>query len=120
MSFYSELSATALRILIDKGESGTLQVQSGATYDPATQTNVPTYTTYQVSVYVGNYSGRVNEYGTLVQTSDRKLIVSGQGVALEPAMSCIVTVAGVSYASQNIKPVGGQGTNVVFIIQGRA
>jgi hypothetical protein len=120
MSFYSELSATALRILADKGDPGTLQVQSGATYDPATQTNVPAYTTYPVSVYVGNYSGRINEAGTLVQTSDRKLIVSGQGVVLEPAMSCIVTVGGVSYASQNIKPVGGQGVNVVFIIQGRA
>jgi hypothetical protein len=120
MSFYSDLSPSILKLLIEKGESGTIKVQSGATYDPATQTNVPAYTTYPVSVYVGNYSGRVNESGTLVQTSDRKLIVSGQGVALEPAMSCIVTVGGVSYASQNIKPVGGQGVNVVFIIQGRA
>jgi len=120
MSLYDDLAVDALEILKEFGQSGALQVQSGATYDPATQTNAPTYTTYPVSVYVGNYSGRVNESGTLVQTSDRKLIVSGEGVVLEPAMSCIVTVGGVSYASQNIKPVGGQGTNVVFIIQGRA
>ena len=120
MSLYSDLASDALAILVEFGQPGTVQVQTGATFDPVTQINTPTYTTYPVSAYVGNYSGRVNEAGTLVQTSDRKLIVSAEGVALDPQMSCIVTVGGVAYASQNIKPVGGQGVNVVFIIQGRA
>jgi hypothetical protein len=118
--FYADLQATALALLADKGDPGTLSVLTGSVYDHDAQTNSPVYAEYPVSVFVGNYSGRSNEDGTLVQTTDRKLIVSGVGVSLDPKTSATVTVHGVAYAIQNIKPVGGQGVNVVFVMQGRA
>ena len=118
--FYSGLQSTALALLAGKGDSGTLSVLTGSVYDPLAQTNVPSYVDYPVSVFVGNYAGRVNEGGTLVQTNDRKLIVSGAGVALDPQTSARITAGGVTYTIENIQPVGGQGVNVIFVMQGRS
>lgn len=120
MSFYGDMATTARDLLRQFGEPATLSVQTGSEFDPINMINVPTYQDYSCFCYVGNYSGRVNDSGQLVQTSDRKLLVSGLGVSLEPGMAATVTVGGVLYASQNIKPVGGQGIQAIYIIQGRA
>lgn len=120
MTLFTNAQATALTLLTKYGEPATLRVESGSTFDPVTQTNVPGFADYPVRVYVGNYSGRLNEDGQLVQTNDRKLLVSGAGVTLEPGMSARVVVSGTNYASQNIKPIGGQGVQAIYVIQGRS
>lgn len=120
MSFYGDMAATARDLLRQFGETAILSVVTGSEYDPVNMINVTIKQDYPCFCYVGNYSGRLNDAGQLVQTSDRKLLVSGLGVTLEPGMAATVAVGGVLYASQNIKPVGGQGIQAIYIIQGRA
>jgi hypothetical protein len=120
MSLFKKAQSTALGLLTKFGEAATLRVASGSAFDPATQTNAPTYTDYPVRVYVGNYAGITNETGERIQTSDKKLIVSGAGVTLEPGMGGRVVVGATSYNAQTIMAIGGQGTQAIYIIQGRA
>ena len=119
-AFYTGLQKTAANLLAEYGEPCTVRVQTGTGFDPATQTAAPTYEDYAANVYVGNYSGRTNEDGTLVQTNDRKLIVSALGITLEPQLSARIVVGAMTYTAQNIKPIGGKGIQAIYIVQGRS
>ena len=72
---YAAIQAGATEAIRDAGKPLTLRVQTGATYDPDTQTNVPTYSDHAVHGLILNYKGRVTESGTLVQTDDKKILV---------------------------------------------
>ena len=69
--FYNGLQSTAARLLAQFGKPLTLRVQTGAAYDPGTQTNVPTYTDHPVNgvidgatVYVVQTVKALNPAGT--------------------------------------------------------
>ena len=120
--FYTGLQATASRLLTPFGKPMTLRIQSGATYDPATQTNVPAYTDYPVNGLVLNYgkerSGSVSESGTLVQTNDRKLLISVSSAPI-PTIGALVVDGGDVYTVENIKALSPAGVNLLFELQGR-
>jgi hypothetical protein len=116
--FYTGLQATASRLLTQFGKPMTLRIQSGATYDPVTQTNVPAYTDYPVSGLVLNYSGRTNESGTYVQTDDKKLLVS-VSEAPEPTTGAQVIDGANVYTVQAVKALSPAGVNLLFELQGR-
>ena len=118
MGFYDGLKTTAAALLAQFGEPATLRIKTGDTFDPDTLTNVATYADEAVSVYVGNYDGMSNIDGTPINTSDRKLIV--QGVSVEPDTDSLVVVGATTYRIANVKPVGGQGVGVIYIMQGQA
>jgi hypothetical protein len=80
MTFYSGLADTSARLLKQLGKKLTIKTQTGSDYNPNTQTNTPTYKNYEVDGVVLNYSGRLNESGTLVQTDDKKIIVSASTI----------------------------------------
>ncbi len=116
--FYPGLQATASRLLTQFGKPMTLRIQSGATYDPVTQTNVPAYTDYPVNGLVLNYSGRTNESGTYVQTDDKKLLVSVSD-APEPTTGAQVIDGASVYTVQAVKALSPAGVNLLFELQGR-
>ena len=120
--FYTGLQATASRLLTQFGKPMTLRIQSGSAYDPATQTNVPAYTDYPVSGLVLNYgkerSGSVSESGTLVQTNDRKLLISVSSAPI-PTIGALVVDGGDVYTVENIKALSPAGVNLLFELQGR-
>ena len=116
--FYTGLQATASRLLTQFGKPMTLRVQTGAAFDPATQTNVPAYTEYPVSGLVLNYSGRTNESGTYVQTDDKKLLVSVSD-APEPTTGAQVIDGTDVYTVQTVKALSPAGINLLFELQGR-
>ena len=111
--FYNGLQSTATRLLAQFGKPLTLRIQTGAAYDPGTQTNVPTYADHAVSGVIGNYQGRVTESGTLVQTDDKKILVS-----VGTAGAQIIDGATV-YVVQTVKALNPAGTALLYELQGR-
>jgi hypothetical protein len=118
MSFYGDLAYTASNLLAKFGKPATLRVQSGSTFNPDTQANTPTYTDTAVSLLVGNYAGRVSETGTLVQTDDKKLLVSVNG-AVEPGIGSLVVDGSTVYVVQSVKALNPAGTALLYELQGR-
>lgn len=116
--FYSGLQSTANRLLAQFGKPLTLRIQTGSTYDAATQTNVPTYADHAVSGVIGNYKGRVTESGTLVQTDDKKIIVS-VGTAPEPTAAAQIVDGATVYVVQTVKSLNPAGTPLLYELQGR-
>lgn len=121
-AFYSGLQGTATRLLTQFGKPLTLRIQAGSTYDPATQTNAPSYTDYQVKGLVLNYklltSGAVSEAGTLIQTSDRKLLLSVSNAPI-PTIGAQVVDGFDVYTVENVKALAPAGINLLFELQGR-
>ena len=120
--FYSGLQSTASRLLTQFGKPMTLRIQTGSVYDPVTQTNVPAYTDYPVSGLVLNYgrerSGAVSENGTLVQTNDRKLLLSVSDAPI-PSIGALVVDGADIYTVENVKALSPAGINLLFELQGR-
>ena len=116
--FYSGLQSTATRLLAQFGKPLTLRIQTGSAYDPGTQTNVPTYTDHAVSGVIGNYQGRVTESGTLVQTDDKKILVS-VGTAPEPTAGAQIIDGATVYVVQTVKALNPAGTQLLYELQGR-
>ena len=116
--FYNGLQSTATRLLAQFGKPLTLRIQTGAAYNPDTQTNVPTYADHAVSGVIGNYQGRVTESGTLVQTDDKKILVS-VGAAPEPTTGAQVVDGSTVFVVQSVKALSPAGTNLLFELQGR-
>jgi len=116
--FYAGLQQTALRLLTQFGKPMTLKIQTGATFDPDTQTNVPAYTEYSVQGIIGNYQGRVTESGTLVQTDDKKILVS-VGTSPEPTAGAQIIDGSTVYVVQAVKSLNPAGTALIYELQGR-
>lgn len=116
--FYNGLQSTATRLLTQFGKPLTLRIQTGAVYDPDTQTNAPTYTDHTVSGVIGNYQGRVTESGTLVQTDDKKILVS-VGTAPEPTSGAQIIDGATVYVVQTVKSLNPAGTPLLYELQGR-
>ena len=120
--FYSGLQSTATRLLAQFGKPLTLRIQTGATYDPVTQTNAPAYADYAVFGVLLNYSaqdgGKINEAGTLVQTTDKKILVSVSN-APEPTMGALIVDSSTTYTIENVKALSPAGVSVIFELQGR-
>lgn len=117
-AFYNEMQATATELITEFGKPMTLRIQSGSTYDPVTQTNVPAYTDYAVTGLVLNYKGRTNESGTYVQTDDKKLLLSVSD-APEPTTGARVVDGADVYTVQAVKALSPAGINLLFELQGR-
>jgi ABC-type xylose transport system substrate-binding protein len=118
MTFYSGLADTAARLLKQFGKPATLRVESGGVFNSDTQTNTPSYTNTPVSLLVGNYKGRLSESGTLIQTDDKKLLVSVNGAA-EPGIGSLVVDGAVTYVVQSVKSLNPAGTPLLYELQGR-
>lgn len=117
-NFYNGLQSTAARLLAQFGKPLTLRIQTGAVYDPDTQANVPTYADHAVSGVIGNYQGRVTESGTLVQTDDKKILVS-VGAAPEPTAGAQIIDGATVYVVQTVKALNPAGTPLLYELQGR-
>lgn len=115
---YASIQAGAAEAIRDTGKPLTLRVQTGATYDPDTQTNVPTYSDHAVHGLILNYKGRVTESGTLVQTDDKKILVS-VGTAPEPTAGAQIIDGATVYVVQTVKALNPAGTALLYELQGR-
>lgn len=115
---YAAIQAGATEAIRDAGKPLTLHIQTGSDYNHETQTNTPTYTDYPVYGLILNYKGSVTESGTLVQTDDKKILVS-VGTAPEPTAGAQIIDGATVYVVQTVKALNPAGTPLLYELQGR-
>jgi hypothetical protein len=118
VSFYADLRATADGLLTDKGQSMTLTKTTAGTYDPETGTSTPTTEAHTVTGVVLDYPNREID-GTLILRGDKKVLVSADGLAVDPAPQDTLTFGGVVNQVIDAKPLRPAGTVVLWTLQVR-
>ena len=116
MTFYSNLTATAAKLLLKFGQSITLTFETGGTIDPATGivTTPKTITSVTGNGAVSKFS-RMEIDGTVVKSSDVKLIL--ESVSTPPTPDWRATIQSVEYRVMNVSPISPSGIDVIYILQ---
>ena len=116
---YTRARATADRLLTRFGQSATLRQTSttgGDPWDPSSGTTTTMDTTITAAV-LEYANGEVD--GTLIQASDRKVYVSAEGVAVNPAPADVLIIGFDVLSIVNVKPLSPAGTVVFWEVQAR-
>lgn len=115
MSFnYSGLQAVAMNQILDKGQSALLK-RSTTTYNPATGENVQVTTNTAINVVKDNFA-KSEVDGTIIQTSDIKLLIDG---SVEVFADDVIEISGVDYAVVNVDKIEPGDTLVYQEVQVR-
>jgi len=117
MSFYTDLQATATRLLIDKGQLITYVQRASSAYDPETgqMTNTDTSYTGIPAAVVSFKNAEID--GTMVLKSDRKVLM-GAGV-VTPETTGLLQIGGATYAIVDVEAITPAGTDVIYKLQAR-
>lgn len=114
---YDKLQATALRLLESSGRDITRRAYTAGTYDPATGETSRTSADTTRSGVLLNFGKNVTHYnGTLIQESDKKLIVDATA-AISTKDHFIV--GSTEYEVISIAEVNPAGTSLVNILHVR-
>ena len=113
---YSDLQATATRLLTDNGQAVTFIYQSGEVINPATGvvTTQPTPVNVTGFAVVSNYkNSEINQESILA--SDIKLLTTNLGT--EPKTNWVVTVDSKTWRVMQVTPSNPAGTNLMYTCQ---
>jgi hypothetical protein len=116
VSFYSNLQATASRLLASKGQAVTLQSMQAGTYDPDTSLNTqaaPTAFTLR-GVLLDFAAGKEREGGELVQAGDKELYLEAKAGQAPKIDDKVVMADGTVYTVLSVGEVNPAGTPVVY------
>ena len=116
---YADATATATELLTDFGTACTVTRVVEGTYNPATGTFTGGSTTNQSGIgvlleYTPQEAGVLQQAGTLVQASDRKLLLSVSGINNAPEPNDTVTFNGVVYTVIQAKSLAPAGYVVMY------
>lgn len=118
MSFYTDLRSTAHGLLRDKGATLTLTKKTSGAYSQSTGAATVTETTYSITAAVFDYPQRVID-GTLIQQGDKKVLVSAQGLTVDPDVDDAVTISSVSHQVVRARKISPAGEIVIWELQVR-
>ena len=110
---YAATAATATRLLQRFGKACTLKRVSGTAYDPATGTNVPTYTDVPTTTAVFAYDQKYID-GTIIKQGDQRAYCAP---AVAPAQGDRFTWNGATLEVVAVKPVSPAGVPVLYEAQ---
>jgi hypothetical protein len=116
--FYTDLAATAARLLIKYGQSATWAHDNGdSTFNPATGvTSGGTTTAYAAKGALLDFdASRVD--GVSIKQTDNRFIMQ---VGAKPEISDIITINSVAYQTINVLEINPAGTPVVYEVQLRS
>ena len=114
MSFYSDIQATATRLITDKGQNLTFGRETSSGFDPILGVNTTTSSTYTGYGVSTQYNKKEID-GTIIQIGDIKLIL--QKTTTDPLRGDTVTVDSIVYRVMDIEPVSPAGTVVIRKLQ---
>jgi hypothetical protein len=118
MSFYTDLRAMAHGQLVDKGATLTLKKRTAGAYDPNTGAATVTETSYSITGAVFDYPQRVID-GTLIQQGDKKVLVSAEGLTVDPDVDDAVNIATVDHTIVVAKKISPADEDVLWELQAR-
>ncbi len=114
MSFASNLTATALRLLTTYGQSISVTRDVIGAYATATGTVTDSNdTTYSGYGYPQNYNSFQID-GSLIKQQNILLVFSS---TTTPLVDDIFTVSSIAYTAQNVEKITAQGSNIVYQVQ---
>jgi hypothetical protein len=117
---YARPRATAARLIERYGQAGVIRraTRSGGNpKDPRTGTT--TSADHAVRLVELDYDNSEVD-GTVIRRTDRKMMVSTQGLTIEPTTSDQIVIAGKTFAIVGVKPLSPGGVALYFEIQARA
>lgn len=118
MSFYAEMSATALELLTEFGQTVTLKRVTPGTYNPATGTATPVVTTQSRKAAIFDYNdfrhGMQNPNGLVIEAGDRRCYMDANGV--DPELDDQIIIGGVTWSIKNVKSINPSGVSVLHDI----
>lgn len=120
MSFdYTRPRATAERLIARFGKAGAIR-RSARTDTPDTpwdpSDDTLTVTDYACTLVVTDYSA-MERTGTLIGTTDRKVLVSTEGLGITPLVSDLLVVDGQAYEIKTLMPLQPGETVVMWNAQ---
>lgn len=110
---YTATAATASRLLSRFGAAATLKRVSGTAYDPATGTNVPTYTDVPTTAAVFAYDQKYID-GTIIKQGDQRAYCAPGNM---PAAGDRFTWNSATLEVVAVKPVSPAGVPVLYEAQ---
>ena len=120
MSFYSGLAAAASKLIKDKGRSMSLNVTAVAAYNTATSAAVVAAPAVVAcfGVVLDFPAKEIN--GTTILSTDKKVILSVEGVAQEPKTFGSMTIGGLLHEIITCKTLAPAGIAVIYTLQVRS
>lgn len=116
---YSEMSATALELLTEFGQTVTLRKVTTGAYNPSTGTSTPTVTLSSRKAAVFDYNeflhGMQHPYGLAIEAGDRRCYMDANGP--DPALNDQVVIGDVVWSIKNVKSINPAGTSVLHDLQ---
>ncbi|MDI6742657.1 MAG: hypothetical protein QMD11_07945 [Smithella sp.] len=123
INFYTNMQATAYRLLKGKGQFITISRNSAGAYDPTLGQAAITITTQTGWGTIFEYQNQ-NIDGTLVLKGDKQLLLSAINAAgtalMTPQINDTVTIGGIVHTIMQIKPLSPAGITVLFDVNLRA
>ena len=116
-AFYTQMAATALRLLQSYGKTVTLIRGYGDNKDPVTGVEVETdYEELETTGILKLYESSLID-GTRIKVTDRELVVSTEQA---PTMADKVKINDVYWSILSVRPVNPAGVPVVYFLQVRS
>ena len=114
-TFYSDLAATALRLLTDKGQQVTFSRETATAFNPVVgSSGAPVISTF--TAYGAAFDYNKSEIdGTLVKRGDIRFLMNASATA--PALGDTVIIDSITYRVMNVKPTSPGGTVVIYEVQ---
>lgn len=119
---YTKPRATAERLLARFGGAAAIRRSSttgGSAHDPSSGTT--TTTDHACTLVLLEYTERERD-GTLIQARDKKVLLSTEGLTIEPAASDLLVIGDNEYSIVNVDPLRPKpgGTTVMWTVQARS
>lgn len=117
-AFYLGLQRTAGALLRDKGRAMTLHKRTPGTYDPTTGSAAVTEADHACTGAEFDFAALLID-GTSIQRGDKKVVLSAQGLSVEPDDGDHITSGSTRRQIVAVKPIAPDGTPVAYILQVR-
>jgi hypothetical protein len=116
---YSKTLSVAQRLIAKFGVTGAIRrsvTTGGDSWNPGSGTTV--ITDYPAIMVVTNYA-QADINGTVIQNTDRKVLVSTSGLTIVPTTGDVLVVDGQTLSVIGVNPLKPGGTLLLYEIQGR-
>lgn len=115
---YARSRSSADRLIERFGQAGAIRRTGAATGDAWNPTpSAPA--DHPCTLVVDDYeAGEID--GSLIRQTDRKVLVSAEGLGIEPTAADRLVIGGSAMEIVNVRPLSPGGVVVLFEIQGRA
>lgn len=113
MSFYDDMAATATELLTEFGQAVTVNIKTGTVYDTSIAAMTVT-SIAQPGIGALFDLGSRDVNGSMVQSGDKKLLLSVSGMTATPKVDDTVDISGITYPITSVNQISPAGVKVMY------